>query len=545
MGVANRFQRFRGKVLLLPLLFLCAPLRAGELSFNEAKNYPAIGMAFPTLLRSSGDPLPMPDAATYLPSNPGDTLVREDRFTPGQLWYGRVCRGRWRDPEGRLLVLGEISHLYPSLSAKHVTHDFFSKALASAKPNPRDPDEVNSWVATFANVPVYPPNRLKINKFTLDQVLDYRTLDDHLLIYAFRLRKKGSHSPDNTFCVTLKLAPSDDPVRARQDFETGFLGKIALPSRSDRDEGVKSEEIFTDRETGPRPTYSFDPIRIEARRRIENYENWWVSEGEEYMILSDVYSETGKALIRQIKSELPLIRKAATRLLPPLASLKNEVSLIRLFQYREDYLRYLGDQEMEWSAGVWMPSRRELVLYQRAGVEEMMPTIRHEAFHQYLSYATAMIPTSPWINEGHACFFEGMWRGSRGQPLFSENADRVQTLLNNLDTATALLPLLLYAPYDLFYSGTLQEKSLKYALGWGIVYFLEKGIPVSALPEEYEAIIPTYLAALKETRNYTRATERAFSKIDMESFQSAFKEFWQLKRGDALKHDPLRKRAVR
>ena len=37
---------------------------------------------------------------------------------------------------------------------------------------------------------------------------------------------------------------------------------------------------------------------------------------------------------------------------------------------------------------------------------ELLSTIRHEAFHQYLSYALSMIPSSPWFNEGYAQYFE-------------------------------------------------------------------------------------------------------------------------------------------
>ena len=339
------------------------------------------------------------------------------------------------------------------------------------------------------------------------------------------------------FCVTLKLVAGDDPKTAAGKFEEEMIAKIQTPSRNAKKEGVKAEAFDMRDEkgkTGERPNH---PVRDEARKSVENYDDWWIAETEGYMILSDLYSEVGKGIVRELQKQLPLLQKTCLKLLPPLAPLNNEVALIRIFQHQEDYVRYLGD-DMAWSGGAWVPSRRELVLFQKGGIEEMMPTILHEAFHQYLSYAYAMIQTAPWLNEGHACFFAPAWIGSKGQMLIAEDEDRAKLLVENIDVAAALLPLLIEMDYEEFYEGSQSEKLLKYAMAWGLAYFLQKGVPTSIVPETYAAILPNYRSALAKTRDEHKATLAAFEEIDMETFQEAFRTFWLSDRSHALKYDP-------
>ncbi len=527
--------------VFLTALFLVLPFRTAlaELTFGPAKNYPAIGLTFPTLFRAAGDPVPMPKAHAYLPVNTSDTLTREDRFAPFDLWYNSQCCARWRDPDGRELILGRVTHSYPQTEEKHISRERFKLEVArtGSRPDPKNLESLTEWVATFAGVAVYPPKKCDINKFALDGVCRFENETPNLLIYAFRPRKSGSNSVNDWFCVTLQLVSGDNPELAAKCFEEDFLAQISLPSRGSKEEGVKATE-FDMRDTKGKVAERIDnPVRDEARKSVENYDDWWIAETEGYMILSDVYSEVGKGIIRELQKQLPLLQKTCMKLLPPLAPLNNEIALIRLFQRQEDYVRYLGE-DMAWSGGAWVPSRRELVLFQKGGIEEMMPTILHEAFHQYLSYAYAMIQSAPWLNEGHACFFAPAWIGSKGQMLIAEDEDRAKFLVENIDLAAPLLPLLIEMGYDEFYEGTQSEKLLKYAMAWGLVYFLQKGVPTSVVPETYASILPNYRSTLAKTRDEHKATLAAFEEIEMETFQEAFRNFWLSDRSHALKYDP-------
>lgn len=528
-----------GRLLLLFLLPLS--LFAG-LSFDSPKNYPAMGIMFPNFSRGLGDPIPLPEAHAYVPVNASDTLTREDRFSPYELWHQLQACGRWRDPDGRSMLIGRLTHRYPSQLEKHVSRERFSLEMARSASliDPKKLDQLSEVVAAFTLTPVYSPVRKKIDKFALDQVLHFPTDAEDQLIYAFRPRRTGSSSAHDWFCVSFQFLKGENALQYQSKIEEDFLRQIKLPPRTSKDSGVTGEEL--DVEDPEKVTrFPYHPVRAEARKSIENYDNWWVAETEGYMILSDVYSETGKSLIRELQKELPAMRALCRSMLPPLAPLQNEVSLIRIFQRQEDYLRYFGPG-MEWSCGAWVPQRRELVLFQKGGIEEMMPIIRHESFHQYLSYAYGMLQTSPWLNEGHACLFESAWMGSKKQMLISENEDRAYILTHNLDTATALLPLLFTMSYDTFYDGTQSERSLKYAMAWGVSYFLQKGVPVSVVPETYPKILSNYSSSFAKTHQELEATEDAFAGINMEEFQDAFRTFWLSERVSAEQYDPASKK---
>jgi hypothetical protein len=509
---------------------LCA---AADVSFGPARNYPAAGLIFPVLRDALPDPLPSPRAFAYLPANLSDTLSREDRFYPFELWYADQCCGRWRDASGHYLTLGRMTRLYPRIAESHVSRERFALELARAPslPDPDKRDQLNLWVATFAGVPVYPPQKLDANKFALAEALSYPT-DTNLLVFAFRPRRVGYKDAPPWFCATLRLADTEAKPKESERFAESFLSKLALPSKADDADAVHSQTFTADggdsaKNTGKPAQEPFppSPVRTEARKSVENYPDWWVAEADGLIILSDVYSEVGKSLLRDLQAELPRLARAYAALLPPLAPMDKEVLVIRLFQHQEDYVRYLGPG-MAWSVGAWTPSRRELVLFQKAGIEELLPTIRHEFLHQYLSYAYAMIPAAPWLNEGHACLAETAYTGSKGQTLFAPDDARARAIGRDPGLAAALIPSLLSCDYDEFYSGTPAEKNLKYSLAWGLAWFLQKGLPDVTAPSAFAGILPAYSKALAKTRDPAKATAAAFDGIDMEAFQAAFKAYF-------------------
>lgn len=269
---------------------------------------------------------------------------------------------------------------------------------------------------------------------------------------------------------------------------------------------------------------------------MENYADWWCAETEGYIILSDVHTDVGRAVVRDLQDTLPALRQAYAKLVPPLTR-ENDVALLRLFQARDDYVRYVG-KEHAWSDGMWMPGRRELVLYQQASKDDMMRVIRHEAFHQYLSQAYCMLSASPWLNEGHACLFENARVDSRGKVTIPEDPERCPLLLENIDTAVTLLPFLLRAAYDGFYDGTAAGRRLKYAMAWGLAYYLQKGSPLER-NTPFKSILPDYAAALAQTRDREEANASAFKGVDMAVFQENFREFWLKRRAAAMQFDPL------
>ena len=197
----------------------------------------------------------------------------------------------------------------------------------------------------------------------------------------------------------------------------------------------------------------------------------------------------------------------------------NVLAVARIFASRAEYLEALGqtgNDDIEWSAAYWSPQRRELVAYLPPnGSDALIETIRHEAFHQYFSYATSMIPASPWINEGYAQYFEG---GPDG-PGFVDPAD--------LATYAGQLPALLMMDSVEFYAGTDRERSLKYRLALSIAYFLEKGAREVRF-DPFKDVKRDYVKSLFATKDMRRSTAAAFKDRDtLDLFVREWTKFWK------------------
>src|SRR5262249_55766914 len=80
------------------------------------------------------------------------------------------------------------------------------------------------------------------------------------------------------------------------------------------------------------------------------------------------------------------------------------VSIVRVCGSRDEYLGYGGSQN---SGGYWYFVARELVIFDQRPHEETLPTINHEAFHQYIFYFYGKPDPHPWYNEGTGDFYAG------------------------------------------------------------------------------------------------------------------------------------------
>ena len=133
---------------------------------------------------------------------------------------------------------------------------------------------------------------------------------------------------------------------------------------------------------------------------------------------------------------------------------------------------------VRWSAALWSPQHRELVLYYPpGGSETLLRTVWHEALHQYLDYACSMLQTPPWFNEGHAVLFERPHFDVAGSPVFDPDPEAVQVIKGDTAAFAEYLPALLDMDYPEFYAGSGEERRLKYQLAWSLAYFLQIGAP--------------------------------------------------------------------
>lgn len=524
-------------LLSLLLLLTCVATSYGSLLFTPAKNYPNLELMLPLFDHAQAEPLPMPRAQAFLLIG-GNGLAWEDRFNPFELWYHTQCCGRWRDATGNQLVIGRATHRLPVFAEEVISRERFLQRLGDADSllNVRKMNQLDEWVATFADTPVYAPETLKLNSFTLDQIRFYPCEAPDKLVYAFLPRRVGNSQQADWFCVTLYAPGMIDRAALRDLFESTFLVNIQQSSKLARTQGVSATQLSVQRKGERAIDQPNHPVRLTARKSVENYEDWWFAETEGYTILSNADSVSGKSLIRELQETLPVWRQAFARLVPPLTD-SHEVALLRLFQRRADYVNYVGP-DYAWSGGMWLPSRRELVVHLEVEPKELMTILRHESFHQYLSYAYAMIPAAAWFNEGHACFFESSHQDARGRLIIDEDPSRVNQLLDQMDEVIQRLPSLFQPSYELFYAGTNAERQLKYTMAWGLAYYLQKGAPLER-NTPYRTLLADYATALADTHDGDSATTRAFAEIDMPLFLSNFQEFWIKRRNTALQYDPI------
>lgn len=459
-------------------------------------------------------PLEMPRASSYLVRSNGESRV-EDRYDALDLWTSQTVIGRWTDADGRVFTLARLDFSPPSGPFSETTRSHHESG--NTRIGPRDEtarDEAVSRLSPYL-MPEKPQTaRIGINGWT---VLYYQRPDDPGLACAFL--PKGR---ETWYFALWEFVEGDSQEAAREMFEDEFLAKWDdsvrdfLPTEKD----AALEEKLRRRGGKPAPVLSErELLRRDVRHGVANYPRWHVTDGEDFAVADDLLETSG--FVTSLTNELTNIRAKYASVMPTPVCATNILSVARVFRDRGEYAAALdtgGHAGMEWSAAYWSPVRREIVAFlPEAGETELLRTMRHEAFHRYISYACALASASPWLNEGYAQYFEDFDSSFRTSPL-PAGAD--------FAALAELLPTLLYMDYDEFYAGTQEERALKYALAKSIAIFIEEGAPKIAR-QPFKDLKRDYVTALLDTRDMRRATDAAFgSGGGIARFATEWRGFW-------------------
>ena len=244
----------------------------------------------------------------------------------------------------------------------------------------------------------------------------------------------------------------------------------------------------------------------------------------------------GSSFVVAVTNDLPVMRAKYAETLPTGMDGSNVLCVARIFANRaeyEDALEVGGATNMAWSAAYWCPQRRELVAYrppsemESSSNEKLLKTFRHEAFHQYLSYAVSMMATSPWLNEGYAQFFEDGPPDPKRRPA-KDDWGAGDASLQDLERFATMLPQLLAMDYqDFYYGGTDVERRLNYRLALSVAIFLEYGAG-NVRFNPFKNLKKDYFKALFETKDMRKATAAAFGGKDrLNLFISEWLKFWK------------------
>ena len=449
-------------------------------------------------------PLDMPRAEAYLVGKVDGAKRLEDRYDTFDLWVCRSVIGRWMDDDFRVFVLARLDVLPPALSGGKMTRSDYEATLVGA--DRRDKTRLASMVAALSPVEIAEePVRPRQMPRKLKDVCFWQGTNTSAIVCSFLPESSASW-----WLATWELAEGDDMEALEKVFEREFLDEAAWASLPVGD-GVPPKPSRARRRT---VLPERELLRRDVRHGIAAYASWHATDAEDFVVADAL---PARGFVTALTNDLPAARRRYAEVMPSPLEGTNTLCVARIYSNREEYLEAAGEG-MEWSAAFWNPRRRELVAYlSEAGENELMKTIRHEAFHQYLSYACSMMQASPWLNEGYAQYFEDE----------SDSGWHIPVTTTDFDAFEEMLPALLFMDYAEFYSGSDAERRLKYRLAWSMAYFIENGAPKLRF-KPFKTLKSAYISALLDTNDPALATSAAFdgSQDKLKNFVAEWKKFW-------------------
>ena len=433
----------------------------GSLAFQPQREYQDLALACKVPENAKADPLTMPRATAFLVSGKNGQQL-EDRFDVFDLWMADAVRGRWIDKDGSRFSICRIRRKIPGdIDGGTRTRVDYASRYSKATLGPKEFDALDEAVYLLAPVEVterFAPRRSQ--RQNLVALWQYATTNENAFVFAFRPRVERGAA--DWYMVSLV---SDDPEAA--DKIDVWLDEV---------ESAPPENNSKKRDASFEPTET-ELLASDYRRSVINYDDWHFTSASNLVVVDNMTDADRRPFVAALTNGLPKFQAMYRELLPSPLMDDTHVAAVRIFATRDEYLGYVG-WENKWSAALWSPHWRELVLhYPLGGYEKLLRTVWHEALHQHLDYACSMIQTPPWFNEGHAELFEHTHFDMDGNIQFDLDPEASPMIHANAKVLVESLPALFAMDYPEFYAGTAEERQLKYHLAWSLAYFLQIGAP--------------------------------------------------------------------
>jgi|GEM_PF-5972764 len=490
-------------------IFVCllVALLAGTLPAAGAPRHKSrgIGKEFPIPAAGLRVRVPAGVASQLLPSLKIYATKRSDGtalYLPGDLWRHFQTLARWSG-SGVAVDLDRVEFPPPGGKDKFLA---IADARRKWRPYPTLPGdaEIMRWGRLFFGVDVsgvtelrspgdFRWKRLELRGGNQDLLFGWGENSGELYMYMFRLHWQGGGNAKDWRRLAERCA-------------------------------VSAKKIPVQKTEAARPgTYA---ERLEqAKKSISGLRGWYIRETPNYIFLSN---QRSRGDMRRLQTDLELARGIFQSYFPGRGD-RCTVGVVKLFAERNEYLNHVGGN-LKWTAGVWMPAVRELVVsplgvkLDDKTVERYMRNVAlHEGFHQYIFYACNEVNPALWINEGCAQFFETSLPRQGEVGLLDK---RTELKLAQAAAAGHDLARFVRLDHQGFYAEG--EREHNYALAHALCYYLLRGAP--ALGEaKYAAIPMRYMDELRRSRNLDRARQYAFEGIDLEALNAKHKEFWRSK----------------
>jgi tetratricopeptide (TPR) repeat protein len=224
-----------------------------------------------------------------------------------------------------------------------------------------------------------------------------------------------------------------------------------------------------------------------------------------YSVVSDIDKKTCESAAAILEESYLAYRTY----LEPVKDIERRKFVVYLFSGEDGYKAYCSDL---WggapgmTAGLYSPSLKQLLIWNLASREDMMRTVRHEGFHQYLDRLMDEPPL--WFNEGLAEYYEtsvmvnGSWK--LGEP----RADHLAVLQKNL------MPL-----RDFLYRSARdfqRDPIAHYAQSWAFIHFLRHSTP------DRKKLFEAFWKAFRTTPSNRAAMDLVLLSIDLGSLERDF-----------------------
>ncbi len=245
--------------------------------------------------------------------------------------------------------------------------------------------------------------------------------------------------------------------------------------------------------------------------RGPNWSRRFTSRSAHYEVITDIDAKVAFEACR-------VLEQSYVNLMAQLTWIKEDRSLPRfrvyLFSGEEGYQAYnkaiLGGTQPH-TAGIYSPVLKQLLIWNVPRREDMVRTVRHEGFHQFLDRLMERPPS--WLNEGFAEFWETA-QYQQGKLVGGQvRKDHIATLIRSRNALPKLRDFV-HGGYDDFYANAQQ----RYAQAWALVHFLRKG------PQLHTARFTKLWTELRTAQSTRTAVDAAFAGVDWDKFEA---DFWQ------------------
>lgn len=468
--------------------------------------------------------IPITPLTTYPLTYSSSTGTKKiDAFSPFELWMHEQYIAKW-EGDNCTMLLCRMSKPPPAgmklILGKFILREAYDKWNEKEGNNKVGDEDIVPWLEFFLSSKVAPsPETVKSSPSI--KILKYK-LNENSKEYKEIYVACDPKKPDAKYAVLYQLDKYVDVKKS----STAIL------------QSINSMSFFSFRETDNKQltskasrkkkewTDEYIASRENVINNIKNLKDWWFLETDNYIIVSNLKS---KKLIGDIEKNIEQCRKVFQSFYPIKKPLK-EVSVLKVFRDRDEYLAYLGrNSDLLWSIGFWAAHKKELAVSPLDNLKGqdlnkmILSVLYHEGFHQYMYYASDKSQISMWFDEGNATFFEGI--KFKGKDNFDmEITKRCDSMDKLVQRNRINIPALIRMGREEFYSE--KGRSDNYTLAWGLMYFLYKGTPVLKNKNSYSEIPMKYYDALLATGNPVKATQTAWEGIDMNKFKEDFLSFW-------------------